>query len=99
MVTLKIQVPDAEDRSLIERWRYFFGIVSMSMDYIKLTEKEWERADGAVIRNTIDEVFDDDGKSFASRLYCHRENKESFMVYCNTPVFIIENGKTIDRIN
>ena len=99
MVTLKIQVPDAEDKSMIERWRYFFGIKSMSLDYVKLTEKEWERADGTVIRNTVDEVMDDEGKSFASRLYCHRENQESFMVYCNTVVYIIDDGKTIDRIN
>ena len=99
MVTLKIQVPDAEDKSMIERWRYFFGIVSMSLDYIKMNQDELRNAEGTIIYNPIDDIVDEEYRSHIARLYCHRANNESFFVYCNTCTFIIENGKTIDRIN
>ena len=99
MATIKIKVPETEGNKLRDRWKYFFDVERMHQDSITMDVDDAfkEPCFHFIEKEALQEGVNK-GKNILKRLSLYSKNKMQ-IVYLDTPAFIMENGKTVERIN
>lgn len=97
MATVKCNKPDAEDESMLDVWISFHGIKTTTYGRVEESiEKVMKDGHHVFLRDPKEATKQ---KFWITRIILTDNKDTEIIIYTELPVYIMEDGKTVDRIN
>lgn len=98
MTTIKCNKPDAKDENMLDRWINFHNIRISEYDRIEAKIDDLLKESSCVYLFEPNKCNTKE-KLWITRLVLTDDKDVTTIIYTERPVYIMEDGKTTDRIN